>query len=108
MDYNKWCEELLDNWRQENIDEILNLFDKNVEYYETPVLQIDNKNIRKIWEEIKEQNTNNIMFNIICENDKCCIVNFILEDKVTYDMIYQIKINEKNKCIFLKQWYMEV
>ena len=108
MEYNQWCEELLDNWRKKEVDQIVNLFDENAIYYETPTTKINAKEIRKMWEEIKEQNTSKIKFQILCENEKCCIVNFILEDKVTYDMIYLIKLNEKNKCTFFKQWYMEV
>lgn len=107
--YYEWCIELLNNWKSKNIENIVNLFDEQVEYYETPKEKINTiKEIEKMWEEIKEQKTNNIEFNILCQNNECCIVNFILKDVVSYDMIYQIKLNENNKCIFLKQWYMTI
>lgn len=54
------------------------MFDEDVEYYETPKIKINGiEEIRSMWEEIKEQNTNDIAFDIVCENDDCCIVNFI-------------------------------
>ena len=107
--YYEWCIELLNNWKSKKIENIVNLFDEQVEYYETPKEKINTiKEIEKMWEEIKEQKTNNIEFNILCQNNECCIVNFILKDVVSYDMIYQIKLNENNKCIFLKQWYMTI
>ena len=40
-DYYKWCVELLNNWKQKNVENIVNLFDENVEYYETPTEQIN-------------------------------------------------------------------
>ena len=40
IDYYKWCVELLNNWKQKNVENIVNLFDEKVEYYETPTDKI--------------------------------------------------------------------
>lgn len=107
--YYKWCMELKENWKTKNVKQIMQQFDENIEYYETPIMKVNGiKEIESMWEEIKEQNTRDVEFNIICQDDECCIANFILKDKISYDMIYQIKLNEYGKCTFLKQWYMEV
>ena len=107
--YYNWCLKLIENWNSKDVDKIMELFNEDIEYYETPTMKINTIQERKeMWKEIESQNTDNIEFNIICQNENCCIVNFILKDEVSYDMIYQIKLNDKGKCIFLKQWYMEV
>lgn len=108
-DYYNWCLKLKENWQLKDVDHIIDLFDEKVEYYETPTIKINTiQEIKQMWEEIGCQNADNIKFNIICQNDECCVVNFILKDNVSFDMIYQIKLNDENKCIFLKQWYMEI
>ena len=107
--YYNWCLNLKETWKAKNVQRVMDLFDQKVEYYETPTTQINTmQEIQQMWEEIESQNTDNIEFNILCQNEECCIVNFILKDDISYDMIYQVKLNNENKCIFLKQWYMEV
>ena len=62
-DYYKWCLELLNNWKQKNVENIVNLFDENVEYYETPAEKINTiKEIRKMW---KEKNKTQVVLNLI-------------------------------------------
>ena len=76
-DYYKWCVELLNNWKQKNVENIVNLFDENVEYYETPTEQINTiKEIRKMWEEIEEEqketqsDKSSLEKEIYCKNNK--------------------------------------
>jgi len=104
----KWCNNLREFWKNKQIDNIMDLFDRNVVYYETPKVRINSiDEIRKAWEEIKNQNTDDIELKVLCIDNKKCIANYILNDKVSYDMIYEIELNDENKCIFFRQWYME-
>lgn len=104
----KWCNDLKQFWEHKEIDSIVNLFDENVIYYETPKLKINSiSDIQQMWEEIKGQNTTNIKLNILCIDNKKCVANYILNDTTTYDMIYEIELNDKGKCVYFKQWYME-
>ena len=104
----KWCNELLIFWKNKDIDNIINLFDENVEYYETPNMKLkDIDEVKSMWQEIKNQNTSNIELKILCKENNKCIANYILKDEVSFNMIYEIELNDNNKCIYFKQWYME-
>jgi len=108
INYENWCSNLKDYWQRKDITSLINLFSDFVEYYEEPNNRLTSfKEVKQVWEEIKNQNTTNISYKILCINENTCIVNFILKDEVSYDMIYEIKLNTENKCIYFKQWYME-
>lgn len=105
----KWCNDLRRFWEHKEIENIVSLFDENVIYYEMPKEKVNSiRDIRQMWEEIKEQNTDNIELDILCINGNKCVANYILNDTTTYDMIYEIKLNDCGKCIYFKQWYMEL
>lgn len=105
----KWCCNLKQYWIDKDINNIISLFDEDVEYYESPNMKIVGiNNIKKMWEEIKEQNTSNIEYRVLCESDNKIIANYTLKDTISYDMVYEIVLNKNNKCIYFKQWYMEM
>lgn len=107
--HTKWCKNLKKYWQEKDINNIINLFDENVEYYETPNQKLSSsEELRMVWEEIKDQDTKNIEVKILCTENNKCIANFLLTGKETYDMIYEIVLNENNKCTYFKQWYMEL
>lgn len=104
-----WCNNLKKYWSNKEINKILDLFDKNVEYYESPNEKLETfEKVINTWKEIKSQNIEKIDMQILCREKNKCIANFILKDVVSYDMIYEIKLNEIGKCIYFKQWYMEI
>ena len=102
-----WCHNLTNFWQRKEINKIIDLFDQNVIYYEEPNNQISYNELENIWSEIKEQHTSGIEHKILIENDNKCVANFLLHGNTTIDMIYEIELNEENKCIYFKQWYME-
>lgn len=106
--FEEWCNNLKNYWENKEVENIITLFDENVVYYETPKMKISSFNeVKKIWEEIKNQNTDKIDFKILCVDNNKCIANYILDDEISYDMIYEIVLNNENKCIYFKQWYMD-
>lgn len=102
-----WCQKLQKFWQDKEITKIIELFDQNVIYYEEPNNQINYNELVTIWSEIKDQETTNLEFKILLEDNNKCIANFLLKGETTIDMIYEIKLNDENKCIYFKQWYME-
>lgn len=105
--YINFCQNLKDFWQQKEIDKIIDLFSEEVVYYEEPNNKIAYAELKDVWKEIKDQDTTNIEFNILLESTDKCIVNFLLVGETTIDMIYEIKLNDDNKCTYFKQWYME-
>ena len=102
-----WCHNLTNFWQRKEINKIIDLFDQNVIYYEEPNHKISFNELKSVWSEIKDQDTSNIEYKILVEKNNRCVANFLLHGNTTIDMIYELELNKENRCIYLKQWYME-
>lgn len=103
--FDKWCSSLKEYWLKKDITSIIQLFDNEVEYYETPFEKVND--IETVWKDIEEQNLISLEYEIIGIKDNTVIANFIMNDNhEIVDMIYEIRLNELGKCNYFKQWYM--
>ncbi|HBY20583.1 MAG: hypothetical protein A2Y24_06185 [Clostridiales bacterium GWE2_32_10] len=96
-----------------NVEKVLNLFDKNVIYYETPYEVYNGvTEIKQLWLEIENQEIDDLDILIICNENLRMVVNWKMRYKIDDDYneldgIYFIELNEDGKCTLFKQWYME-
>lgn len=102
----KWLESLRKFWIDKDIDNIIELFDEKVDYWESPFENITN--IKSVWNDINEQQIIDLKYRILGEKQNIIIANFLLQIPGNIiDMIYEIQLNDDNKCIYFKQWYMQ-
>ncbi len=109
MDFNKWVEDLKTNWINKDINKIMDMFDVSVKYFETPFQEVIGlENIRKMWHDIDSQDIKELTCDVLGIKDNTVIASYILilANGDIIDMVYQIELNENNKCVYFKQWYM--
>ncbi len=107
---NNWLDKLTTFWESQDIDEVVNLFTDDVEYWETPFKKLANSDeLRREWEDIKNQQ--NIVINCKVfskEGDKYSVL-WDLEYKDTFNQlkqyrgIYLVRLNSDNKCHYFFQ-----
>ncbi len=113
-EYEQWTHEFMEAWKQLDWEKVLTTLDENVKYYENPIDE-PCKNFDEVIElwKIVEENQKDIeyKFNIVAFNDNTCIINWQMKRTMVktnleqeIDGIFQISLNEDNKCTFFKQW----
>jgi len=107
MDINKWLEEFKENWQNHNISKILELFDKNVIYFETPFQKLKDFNeLSKAWESVENQKDIQLEFKIFssCQNKHSVIWKLIYKNQddleKTVAGTYLIELNDAGLCTY--------
>ena len=105
----EWLNKLKKYWFNKYIESAVSLFTKTTFYQETPFMEpytsIDE--INHEWQHIKNENIQNIEFNILAIDGNTLIVQWVLkQNDKDFDGIYEIKFNELNECIYFKSWEM--
>lgn len=105
----QWLQKLKDYWYSKNIEGAVSLFNKTTYYQETPFMKpyTTIEEIREEWQHVKDENIQNIQFNILAIDNNKVIVNWILkQNDEDYDGIYEIKFDDELNCIYFKSWEM--
>lgn len=107
---NKWLNNLKTYWFNKDIDSAVSLFMNTTFYQETPFMEpyTTIEEINQEWQHIKNENIQNIEFNILAIDGFTVIVQWILkQNNQDYDGIYEIKFNGNLECIYFKSWEMK-
>lgn len=106
----KWLNDFKTFWFNKEIEKVTSLFKNTTFYQETPFLKpfTTFEEIKKEWQQIKNQNMKEIEFKILAIENKTVIVEWIFKrDVEEFDGIYEIKFNYDGECIYFKSWEMQ-
>ncbi len=112
--YENWTKEFMDSWKSLDWKRTLELFSKNVQYYENPIDEPCSNfdEVTKLWEVVADnQKDIEYKYNIISYTEDVCIINWQMTRTMTsnnqkqeIDGIFQISLDEKGLCSYFKQW----
>ena len=94
-------------WKAHNIEGVLDLFEDDVEYWETPFRQlIGKKEIKTEWQTILTQNTINLSTTVFSKDTDRFTVQWELKyvdgrnDNKYFKSVYLITLNSQNRCTY--------
>ena len=112
--YDKWTKDFMESWKELDWQRTLELWDKNVKYYENPIDApcVSFEDVIKLWNIVGDnQKDIEYKYEIISYNKDTCIINWQMSRTMTKDNtkqeidgIFQISLNEEGLCTFFKQW----
>ena len=108
-DINQWLENFKQNWKQKNVDKVLELFSPEVEYHETPTRKLETRQeIREEWEGICEQEDIEIETEIFSSTEERHTVKWSLQyrrggERRSLNGIYLIKLDQ-GRCVEFHQY----
>lgn len=112
--YTEWTKEFMESWKNLDWEKTLSLLDKDVAYYENPIdLPCATfEDVTNLWNVVADnQKDITYTFKVVVYTEETCIINWKMTRTMTktnvkqeIDGIFQISINNENKCTYFKQW----
>lgn len=112
--YNKWTSDFMESWKDLDWKRTLELLARDVKYYENPIddpcATFDE--VVALWDVVADnQKDIEYKFKVISYDENTCVINWQMtrtmtkaSEKQEIDGIFQISLNDENKCTFFKQW----
>lgn len=106
---NKWLSDLKNGWQNKDIESILSLFDKRVEYWETPYKKVDIAGLKDEWQAIHSQESINLDLSMYSTQGNRHTVKWKLSytdqhaKPQNWSGIYLIELDDNNKCTYFYQ-----
>lgn len=112
--YEYWTKDFMESWKNLDWRKTLELLSKDVKYYENPIDDpcANFDEVVALWNVVADnQKDIDYKFKIISYNNELCIINWQMTRTMTktntkqeIDGIFQVSLNDENKCTYFKQW----
>ena len=105
----EWLNRLKEYWFNKDVEKAVSLFEETTYYQETPFMKpyTTIEEIRQEWQHIKNENIQDIQFQILAIDNYIVIVEWLLkQNNQNFDGIYEIKFNDDLECVYFKSWEM--
>lgn len=107
MDIEVWLRKFKECWESHDVQGVLDLFDRDVIYYETPFLRLkDFKEIEREWRAIQSQKDIVLTYEVFSQNGKDYAVIWKLRyinpenEEKNYSGTYLMRLNDEGLCTF--------
>lgn len=109
----KWLEEFRIGWQEGDVEKVMSLFTEDVEYHETPFLQLKGSDLRSEWGGVRDQEDISLDFGVFSKAGSSYTVQWALEynesgERNIVKGVYLIKLNSENKCYEFWQYCEDV
>lgn len=100
-----WLSQFQSAWMEKDFEKVLNLFSDNVEYWETPFLQLKNKQeIFEAWQMVKTHEVEKLEFELKLSEKNIFTVAWVYKrSNVEWRGLYLVRLNENGLCDYFFQ-----